>query len=175
DDAGEPQRFDWLGAALLGPSVALVLLALTYGNSWGWTSPTFIVTVALACVCLAAFWIAESRSTSPLIEPALLRVRSFSLGLLAGLLSYAVLFGSLFVMPFYLERILGQSAARTGLLLTPIPIALGVLAPIAGTLADRIGPVAPTVAGMASAALALATLALAPDASGLPATLGLLA
>src|SRR5438552_3505303 len=78
-------------------------------------------------------------------------------------------------MPFYLERILGQSAARTGLLLTPIPIALGVLAPIAGTLADRIGPVAPTVAGMASAALALATLALAPDASGLPATLGLLA
>lgn len=171
--ASEPQRFDWLGAALLGPAVALVLLGLTYGNTWGWTSPAFALTVALAGVCLATFWIAEARSGSPLIDPALLRVRSFSLGLLAGLLSYAVLFGSLFLMPFYLERILGQTAAQTGLLLTPIPIALGVLAPIAGTLADRIGPVTPTVAGMASAALALAALALLPGVS-LPATLGLL-
>jgi EmrB/QacA subfamily drug resistance transporter len=170
----KPPRFDWLGAALLGPAVALVLLALTYGNSWGWTSPRFGLAVVLACACLAVFWIAESRSASPLIDPALLRVRSFSLGLLAGLLSYAVLFGSLFLMPFYLERILGQTAAQTGLLLTPIPIALGLLAPISGTLSDRIGPVAPTAAGMASAALALAALALVPDAS-LPVTLGLLA
>jgi EmrB/QacA subfamily drug resistance transporter len=170
----KPPRFDWLGAALLGPAVALVLLALTYGNSWGWTSPRFALAVVLACACLAVFWIAESRSASPLIDPALLRVRSFSLGLLAGLLSYAVLFGSLFLMPFYLERILGQTAAQTGLLLTPIPIALGLLAPISGTLSDRIGPVAPTAAGMASAALALAALALVPNVS-LPVTLGLLA
>jgi EmrB/QacA subfamily drug resistance transporter len=170
----EPERFDWLGTALLGPAVALVLLGLTYGPTWGWTSPGFALTVALACVCLATFWFAEGGSASPLIDPALLRVRSFSLGLLAGLLSYAVLFGSLFLMPFYLERILGQTAAQTGLLLTPIPIALGVLAPIAGTLADRIGPVAPTVAGMASAAVALAALALIPGVS-LPATLALLA
>ncbi len=172
--AHEPERFDWLGAVLIGPAVAFVLLGLSYGNSWGWTSPGFALTVVLACFCLVTFWIAESRSASPLIDPALLRVRSFSLGLLAGLLSYAVLFGTLFLMPFYLERILGQTAAQTGLLLTPIPIALGLLAPISGTLADRSGPVAPTVAGMASAAVALAALALLPDVP-LPVTLGFLA
>jgi EmrB/QacA subfamily drug resistance transporter len=170
----EPERFDWLGAALIGPAVALVLLAMTYGNAWGWTSPQLALTVALAALCLITFWMAESRSASPLIDPALLRIRSFSLGLVAGLLSYAVLFGSLFLMPFYLERILGQTAAQTGLLLTPIPIALGLLAPISGTLADRIGPVAPTVTGMASAAVALAAMALLPDVP-LAATLGLLA
>jgi MFS family permease len=120
------------------------------------------------------FWIAEKRSTSPLIDPALLRVRSFSLGLVAGLLSYAVLFGSLFLMPFYLERILDQSAAQTGLLLTPVPIALGILAPIAGTLTDRIGPLWPTVLGMLGAAIALAGLALVPSIT-LPVTLALLA
>ncbi len=174
DVVHEPERFDWLGAVLLGPAVAFVLLGLSYGNSWGWTSPWFFLTVALAGICLVTFWIAENRSASPLIDRGLLRIRSFSLGLLAGLLSYAVLFGSLFLMPFYLERILGQTAAQTGLLLTPIPIALGLLAPISGTLADRIGPVAPTVAGMASAAVALAALALLPDVP-LPATLGLLA
>jgi MFS family permease len=90
----------------------------------------------------------------------LLKIRSFSLGLVAGLLSYSVLFGSLFLLPFFLERILGQSPAQTGILLTPIPIALGLLAPIAGTLTDRIGPAPPTVAGMACAAIALTLLAL---------------
>jgi EmrB/QacA subfamily drug resistance transporter len=174
DAAQPPERFDWWGAALLGPSVGLTLLGLTYGNSWGWTSPALLSTLGLAAACLATLGLVERRSASPLIDLRLLRVRSFSRGLVAGLLSYAVLFGSLFLIPFYLERILGKSAAQTGLLLTPVPIALGVMAPIAGTLTDRIGPGPPTIAGMAIAALALAGLAVAPsDSLGL--TLGLLA
>jgi EmrB/QacA subfamily drug resistance transporter len=170
----EPEGFDWMGAVLLGLAVALLLLALTFGNTWGWTSLTLALTLGLAVACFVSFWLAEQRSPSPLIEPGLLRVRSFSLGLLAGLLSYAVLFGCLFLMPFYLERILGRSAAQTGLLLTPIPIALGILAPIAGTLTDRIGPLWPTVLGMLGAAIALASLALVPSIT-LAETLGLLA
>jgi EmrB/QacA subfamily drug resistance transporter len=172
--ASESERFDWLGAALLGPAVSALMLAITFGNTWGWTSPLLTLTVGVAVACVAMLWVAEQRSASPLIDPALLRMRSFSLGLLAGLLSYAVLFGGLFLMPFFLERILGETAAQTGLLLTPIPIALGLLAPVAGTLADRVGPAPPTVAGMASAAVALAALALTPDLT-LPATVALLA
>jgi EmrB/QacA subfamily drug resistance transporter len=174
-DAAQPsERFDWLGAALLGPSVGLILFGLTYGNSWGWTSPALLSTAGLAAGCVAMLAFVERRSMSPLIDLRLLRVRSFSRGLVAGLLSYAVLFGSLFMIPFYLERILGKSAAQAGLLLTPVPIALGVMAPIAGTLTDRIGPGPPTVVGMAIAALALAGLAGAPSNS-LGLTLGLLA
>jgi EmrB/QacA subfamily drug resistance transporter len=173
-EAQEPERFDWLGAALLGPGVGLILLALTYGNSWGWTSPALVSTAGLAAACLGVLVYVEKRSASPLIDLRLLRVRSFSRGLVAGLLAYAVLFGCLFLVPFYLERILGQSAAQTGLSLTPIPIALGVMAPIAGTLTDRIGPGPPTVAGMAIAALALVGLALMPSTS-FSLTLGMLA
>jgi EmrB/QacA subfamily drug resistance transporter len=172
--AREPERFDWPGAALLGSAVALILLALTYGNMWGWTSPLLLLVGLAAVVCLAAFWWTEGRSTSPLVEPALLRARAFSLGLLSGLLSYAVLFGSLFLLPFYFERILGQTPAQTGLLLTPVPIALGVMAPVSGVLVDRHGPVLPTVTGMLAAALALTGLALAPGGV-LPVTLALLA
>ncbi len=174
DPSPAPEQFDWLGAALLGPSVGLILLGLTYGNSWGWTSPTLLTTLGLAVACLAMLVYVERRSASPLLDLGLLRMRSFSRGLVAGLLSYAVLFGSLFLIPFYLERILGKGAAQTGLLLTPVPIALGVMAPIAGTLTDRIGPGPPTIVGMAIAALALAGLALAPSTS-LTLTLGLLA
>jgi MFS family permease len=141
---------------------------------WGWTSPLLLLVGLAAVVCLAAFWWTEGRSTSPLVEPALLRARAFSLGLLSGLLSYAVLFGSLFLLPFYFERILGQTPAQTGLLLTPVPIALGVMAPVSGVLVDRHGPVLPTVTGMLAAALALTGLALAPGGV-LPVTLALLA
>jgi EmrB/QacA subfamily drug resistance transporter len=172
--ASEPERFDWLGAALLGPAVALILLGLTYANSWGWTSPSLLLVSALGLACLVTFWQAEARSRSPLIEPTLLRLRPFSFGLLAGLLSYAVLFGSLFLLPFYLERILGQTPAQTGLLLTPVPIALGLMAPASGALTDRIGPTPPTIVGMLAAAVALVGLAVAPSTS-LPLTLGLLA
>ena len=174
EGARESERFDWLGAALLGPAVALVLLGLTYGNTWGWASPWLLLVGLAAAACLVTLWWAEGRSASPLVDPALLQVRTFSLGLLAGLLSYAVLFGSLFLLPFYLERILGQTPAQAGLLLTPVPIALGVMAPVSGALVDRIGPVPPTVAGMLAASAALLGLATAP-AGPLAASLGLLA
>src|SRR5205823_12713558 len=120
--ADEPERFDWVGAALLGPAVAAILVGITFGNTWGWTSPQLIVTIMAGVACISAFWIAEQRSASPLIDPALVRVRGFSLGLVAGLLSYAVLFGSLFVIAFYLARILVQPAAEPWLLVTPIPV-----------------------------------------------------
>jgi predicted MFS family arabinose efflux permease len=170
----EPERFDWLGAALLGPAVALILVGLTYGNTWGWTSPLLLLVGVAAVACLATFWWTEARSASPLVEPALLRVRSFSLGLLSGLVSYAVLFGSLFLLPFYFERILDRTPAQTGLLLTPVPIALGLMAPVSGALVDRHGPVMPTVAGMLAAALALVGLVVVPGGM-LPLTLALLA
>jgi EmrB/QacA subfamily drug resistance transporter len=170
----ESERFDWLGAALLGSGVALILLALTYANTWGWSSPTLLLVSGGAVACLVIFWWTEQRSASPLVDPALLHVRTFSLGLLSGLLSYAVLFGSLFLLPFYFERILDQSPAQTGLLLTPVPIALGVMAPVSGMLVDRYGPVLPTVTGMMAAAIALAAFALASDIA-LPLTVALLA
>ncbi len=174
EGARQPERFDWLGAALLGPAVALILLGLTYGNTWGWTSPLVLLVGGAAIVCLVVFWWTEQRSASPLVDPLLLRVRTFSLGLLSGLLSYAVLFGSLFLLPFYFERVLNQTPSQTGLLLTPVPIALGVMAPVSGALVDLYGPELPTVSGMIAAAVALIAFAFG---SGMPlaATLMLLA
>ncbi len=160
----EAERFDWAGALLLGPSVLAGMLGLTQGNAWGWTSPGTLGAFALMLVLLASFGVIERRARFPLVDLALFRRPLFSAGIVAGLLSYAVLFGSLFLLPFYLQRILGHSPAETGLLLTPIPLALGLFAPAAGLLADKLGSRLPTVAGMALAALALGTLAFQPRA-----------
>jgi EmrB/QacA subfamily drug resistance transporter len=158
------ERFDWLGAGLFGPAIAAALVALTYANTWGWTSARLVATTGVAAVLLATFLVVEARAEQPLVDFALFRRRLFSAGISAGLLSYAVLFGALFLIPFYLERIRGHAPDETGLLLSPVPLALGILAPIAGIITDRVGSRLPTVAGMAIAAVALLVLAALPRA-----------
>jgi EmrB/QacA subfamily drug resistance transporter len=158
------ERFDWAGAALLGPAIAAALVALSYGGIWGGASPALLGTVALSAALLGLFLLVERQSPSPLVDFSLFRVRLFAAALGAGLLSYAVLFGSLFLLPFALERVLGYDPGEAGLLLTPVPLALGIVAPVGGLLADRIGSRVPTVVGMLVAAVALGGLALAPIA-----------
>ncbi len=172
-DREHRERFDWIGALLLGPCVALFLFALTFGNDWGWTSPVLIGVMLLAMLCLGLFVVAELRAESPLVDLGLFASRMFTIGIVAGLLSYSVLFGCLFLVPFYLERILGRTPAEAGLLLSPVPLALGVTAPLAGALTDRYGSRLPTVTGMFLSAVSLLVLAAAPD-GGLPLVLVLL-
>lgn len=162
EPAAPREHFDWAGAVILGPAIALLLLALTFGNTWGWVSPTFLGVLGGAVALILGFLATEMRAASPLVDLRVFRDRTFSLAILSGLLSYSVLFGSLFLFPFYLERVVGQSPGQTGLLLTPVPVALGLLAPFAGVLTDRIGSRGPTVVGMGLAAVALLALALVP-------------
>jgi MFS family permease len=169
----EVERFDWAGAALFGPAIALGMLALSYGNVWGWTSPRLLGATLGTVVLLTVFGLVERRARHPLVDFSLFRNRLFTAGIAAGLCSYAVLFGTLFLLPFALQRILGRGPAETGLLLSPIPVALGLIAPVGGIVADRVGSRPPTVVGMLVAAVALFGLAIAPTAP-LPVTLALL-
>jgi MFS family permease len=108
-------------------------------------------------------------------DPALFRRLPFSAGVTAGLLSYLVLFGTLFVVPFFLERSLGLSTGQAGLELTVMAIVLGVVAPFAGRMADRWGPRPLTVAGMLLVAGALVVLGLShPGTPGRLVELGVL-
>jgi hypothetical protein len=157
------ERFDWAGALLFGSAVALALLALTFANDWGWLSPAMLGALAGAAGLAALFLAVERRSRAPLIDFVVFRDRVFTTGIAAGLLSYAVLFGCLFLVPFYLERILHDDPGRTGLLLSPVPLGIGLLAPLSGLIADRVGARLPTMVGMLVAGGALSALAILPD------------
>jgi MFS family permease len=85
--------------------------------------------------------------------------RGFSAGIASGLLSYLLLFGTLFVIPLYLVTGLQMSPIDAGLELTVLPIVLGLLAPVSGHLADRLGPRPLTVGGMVLTSCALVLLA----------------
>ena len=101
------------------------------------------------------------------------RLARFRSGIASGLLSYLVMFGVLLLVPFYFERGLGLGAARAGLELMMMPLALGIVAPFAGRAADRLGARPLTAGGMSMVAIGLFALgALRPTTLGF---LGLLA
>jgi EmrB/QacA subfamily drug resistance transporter len=162
---GKPPGFDWAGAVLLMPAMTALMIALNEGASWGLASPALIGCLALGTLLLAAFIRRELRIASPLLDLSLFRDRAFSAGNLAGLLSYGILFGVFFLLPFAFERIYAASALEAGLRLAVIPVMLGCLAPVSGWLSDRLGPRWLTVGGMLVTSAALALLFVTLDGS----------
>ncbi len=162
----ERVRFDWLGLGLFVPAVICFLAAVSFGDEAGWGSPLIIGLLVASAVLVGAFVLRERHFFAPMLDLSLFRRVPFSAGISSGLLSYLVLFGVLFVVPFFLERGLGIGPGRAGLELTVMPVALGVVAPLAGRLADKVGARPLTVSGMALAAAMFVGLALFHDNLG---------
>jgi MFS family permease len=101
-----------------------------------------------------------------MVDLSMFRRLRFSAGVSSGLLAFLVMFGVLVVIPFYLERSAGFGAVRTGLELMVMPIALGLVAPFSGRMADRYGVRAPAVTGMAMVTVGLLGLAVLRPSTG---------
>ena len=102
--------FDWLGLGLFFPAVVAVLSAISFGNTYGWTSPLIVGTFALGLILASAFVFRERRVSEPMLDLSLFARSRFRWGITSGLLSYLVMFGVLFLVPFYFERGLGLGA-----------------------------------------------------------------
>ena len=160
-------RFDWTGLGIFFPAVAALLCAITFGTETGWGSALIVSLFALAAVLGALFLWHERRDRDPMLDLALFRSARFSTGIVSGFGSYLVMFGVLLLVPFYFERGLGLGTARSGLELMAMPLAFGIVAPLAGRLADRVGARPLTVGGMALVAVGLAAMgALRPSTVG---------
>jgi EmrB/QacA subfamily drug resistance transporter len=153
--------FDLAGAVLLVPSLGLLMFALNEAGHAGFRSPLLIGPLLAGVLLLIGFVRREQRTRSPLIDLGLFRNAVFVTGNVAGLLSYAMLFGAFFVLPFVLEQAYGDSPWTAGLRLSVIPAALGLVAPLSGALYDRLGARLLTVSGMAAALVSLLALSLA--------------
>jgi EmrB/QacA subfamily drug resistance transporter len=159
---GKDESFDVKGAALSGVALFALLLALSDGQEWGWTSPAIAGLFIAFIVLGGAFLLAERRSIQPMIDLALFRIRPFSAGLASVVVAFAGLFTATFLLPFLLEQGRGFSPIEAGLLLTPVPITMALVAPLSGIASDRFGPRILASAGMAIMALGLMSLTQLP-------------
>jgi EmrB/QacA subfamily drug resistance transporter len=142
------QQFDFGGAISLSLSLLALLLGLTAGQRAGFTSPAALGLVGIAAVGLALFVRLEWRHPQPVIDPRLFRNRLFSVNLVTGFLIFVGL-GSGVLLPFYLQNVLGYSVQQVGFLLAVLPVALGIVAPVSGSLSDRFGTRPISVLGLA--------------------------
>ena len=143
------EKFDFPGAGAMFVSLLALLLALTEGPRLGFLDPRILALFAVWAVSLTLFLIVERRSPFPMIDLRLFRESLFSINLATGSLAFISLSGLLLLTPFYLESVLGYPPRQVGLLMAAVPAGLGVTAPIAGSLSDRLGTRPMTVAGLA--------------------------
>jgi EmrB/QacA subfamily drug resistance transporter len=142
---------------IAGITVALTSLvfALVQGNQWGWDSPAIISLLVLSVVAMVAFVIVEKRATAPVVDFEALRSKQF-LG--ANIVAFMVSFGMLamfFFIALYMQNILGYSPLEAGVRFLPSTVVIIIAGPIAGRLADRLGPRPLMVTGMLITAASL--------------------
>jgi EmrB/QacA subfamily drug resistance transporter len=172
--AGARPRFDALGAVLFFVGLLSLLLALDQGHAWGWLSPAIVGLLVLAAAALAAFVAVERRRPEPMLDLSLFGSRVFSGAVLSAALSYVAQFAVIFLLPFYLAwRGLGPD--RAGLVLTAQPLTMAAVAPLAGSLSDRLGTRGPVALGLVLLAAGLLLLSAAGPATPIPLVAGGLA
>lgn len=153
-------RFDFIGAVGLAIGLIGILLAVSRGNTWGWTSPLTLGLAAGGILILLVWGWYELRAENPLLD---LRVAARRPVLLTNLASIAMgfaLFTSNVAYPQMLELPLatgvglGLSLLAASLVVMPSGLVMMVLSPISGTLARTIGPRVLLIAGSISLILA---------------------
>jgi MFS family permease len=158
---------DVAGAALIASGLAALLLGISKGNEFGWTSGRTLGLMAGAAALLVAFVIVERSRTHPLIDLALVSsppfanamVCAFAVGYAFAVFAIAV--PQLAALPAATGHGLGYTTTETGLLL--VPIALGIMASawVAGRHVDEVGPRALMGAGCTVAVAGYAALVVA--------------
>lgn len=168
EGAKNAERFDLTGALLFMAGLVALLLGLNQGAEWGWTSAPILGLFIAAATFLSVFIFVEKRQAYPMLDLSLFSKRLFTTSTTAALLNYMALFSILFLMPFYLLQGRGLSPSQAGLILTAQPIIMAIVAPLSGTISDRIGTRLPAVLGMAILAVALFALARLGPTTPLP-------
>ncbi len=136
---GRRGSFDWLGAALSTGALVTFLMGMTAGARLGWGSLPIVLAMSSFAGLLGAFIWWELRTPSPMLDVRLFKRRLFALGVTASFISFLGNQPTRFLMPFYLQGVLGYSPGRVGMIIVPGFLVVIVMGPLSGRLSDRYG------------------------------------
>ncbi|WP_079908735.1 DHA2 family efflux MFS transporter permease subunit [Paenibacillus sp. 32352] len=132
-------KFDTLGAAMSVIFFGSLLLALSKGQTEGWTSQYIVTLFFISAVSFALLLWAELTAEAPLLNLKVFKNPQFSASTLtAGLITMAMM-GGTFMMPIYLQNVQSMTALDSGILLLPQSVAMALMMPISGKLQEKIG------------------------------------
>lgn len=153
-----PGRINWLGAGLMSGWLVTGLLAITYAPTWGWGDVTVLVLFAATAILLVIWVVAENRSTSPLVDMKMMRIRAVWSTNLAALLFGFGMFAMFIVLPQFTQTPIhvgygfGASVTASGLYLAPFAASMVIVAPMTGRLTALVGSKVVLVVGSLFAA-----------------------
>jgi EmrB/QacA subfamily drug resistance transporter len=134
------RTIDIPGVATLTLGLAALVLALVEGNTWHWGSARVIGLFAFAAVGLFSFVQIERRRRVPMVDFSFFRARSFlGANTVAFIVSFAML-AMFFFLALYMQNIRGYTPLEAGVRFLPSTMLVIVMGPLAGRLADRVGP-----------------------------------
>jgi EmrB/QacA subfamily drug resistance transporter len=168
-----PSRVDFLGATLLSVGLVCLLLALTEGENWGWTSTRVSGLFAGSAVFLALWVVAELRVPEPMVDMHVFVQRQVLFTNICALITGFAMFGTFVLIPNFVETPRGlaadtarlvdygfnASATKAGLYLLPSSVTLLFAGPAAGVIGRRIGSKWPLAAGMLLSGISAVMLA----------------
>ncbi len=149
------ERFDGIGAATFSLGLVSLLIALTLGIQYRWTSLPIMSLFALFAVMLVVFFAWERHAASAVLDLTLFQNRVYNFSVLAAMLESLAIFAVNFLIVFYLQGVRGYDPLTAALLLIPMPIVSAIVGPLSGLLADHIGARIPATAGVLVNAAAL--------------------
>jgi len=141
--AAEEQRknVDWSGITLLCVGLGALQYVLEEGQRNDWFDSRLIVALALVAVfATAAFVIRELTAKVPAVNLALFKDPVFLSGTLIGSIMFAMLMANLFLLPVFMQELLGFDATQSGLSLMPRTLIMMVATPIVGRLYNKVSP-----------------------------------
>jgi len=158
---GTLREYDLPGAVFIGFALSFFTLGVEAVAHRG-TESVIAACFAICVVALVLFIRREIYATRPLVSLELFRRPAFSLSSATSACSYTAQGLAIVSLPFFFQAVLGRTPFEAGLLLTPWPLAVGLVAPFAGRLADRRPVWVLATFGLGVMALGLALLALMP-------------
>jgi MFS transporter, DHA2 family, multidrug resistance protein len=160
-NARSSHHFDWLAGLFNAAAFGLLILAI--GDAAHRTPLARLLPEALGALLLFGLLIRrQAGHPAPLLPVDLFRRPLFALSALTAVCTFAAQSLAFVALPFYFENTLGRSPVETGFLMTPWPVLVGVMAPIAGRLSDRHSPGLLGGMGLAILSAGLITLLLLP-------------